>query len=124
MTDFAAMGFGLIVAHAICDTALQSDSMARGKNRRRAVERASKYSPAWFHWLLAHALIHGGAVALVTGVWWLGAAETVCHAAIDYNKCEDRFGMTTDQVLHYVCKALWLGIAIAVNAPGGLPGLG
>lgn len=121
MTDIAAMAFGLVVAHAVCDTALQSDAMARGKNRRRSSERTSKYQPAWFHWLTAHALIHGGAVALVTGVWWLGAAEAVAHALIDFNKCEDRYGMTTDQLLHYGCKALWLTIAVAIKAPGLLP---
>lgn len=118
MTDLAAMAFGLVVSHAVCDTALQSDAMARGKNRRRAVERSSKYQPAWFHWLTAHALIHGGGVALVTGIWWLGAAETVAHALIDYNKCEDRYGMTVDQGLHYACKVVWLAIAAAVSAPG------
>ncbi len=100
--------FLLIVAHALGDFALQSEAMARGKNRHpQPTLSDSGGFPAWPYWLTSHALIHGGAVALVTGVWWLGLAETVLHWLVDYAKCERWIGFHTDQWLHVASKVLW-----------------
>ncbi len=105
--------FQLICGHALADFSLQSDDMAKGKNRNRPVD-ISKIPPGqkpmviWPYWLTSHALIHGGMVGLITGNWWLGLAETLIHWAIDFAKCENWTGIHTDQALHVVCKALWV----------------
>jgi hypothetical protein len=55
-------------------------------------------------------------VAIVTGLWWLGLAETVIHAATDHLKCEKRIGINIDQAVHVVCKVLWAAIAVGAIA--------
>lgn len=108
------LAFGLVASHAVCDFALQPDAMAKGKNRhnRTTPPPGAKFQHSWPYWLSAHAMVHGAGVYLVTGMWWLGLAEAFCHAAIDFNKCENRYGIGTDQALHYACKAAWLVIAV------------
>ncbi len=104
-----ALLFALLCSHAICDYALQSDSMAKGKNRHSTTPPpGAVFQPTWYFWLPAHALVHGAGVALATGVWWLGLFEAVAHAAIDFGKCENKYGIKTDQALHLACKVLWL----------------
>ena len=102
--------FWLLVGHAFADFVCQSDSMAKGKNRHRRTEPppGAKYTPCWPYWLTAHALIHGGAVALVTGNVLLGVFETFAHWMIDFGKCENWYGVHTDQALHIACKILWM----------------
>lgn len=109
------MLFWLLVGHAVADFALQIDSMARGKNRHRKTEPppGAKYQACWFYWLSAHSLIHGGAVALVTGSVALGCAETVAHWLTDFGKCENWYGIHVDQAIHVACKVLWLAIALS-----------
>lgn len=100
--------FLLMAGHALVDFALQSEAMARGKSRRyRAPPPDAEHFPRWFYWLTSHSLIHGGLVALITGCWWLGAAETVLHWFVDYAKCEDWIGFHTDQGFHVASKVLW-----------------
>ncbi len=95
--------FLLIAAHALCDYPLQGQFLAAGKNHRSPLPGVP-----WPHALAAHALIHGGAVALVTGSPLLGMAETIAHAAIDWAKCDGRIGYHTDQALHLLCKVAWV----------------
>lgn len=102
--------FALLIGHAVADFALQSDSMARGKNRNRPPENIPPGQvpmAIWPYWLTSHALIHAGAVWLVTGNMWLAAAELVVHWVIDFAKCENWTGIHTDQFLHVMCKVLW-----------------
>ena len=106
--------FLLIAGHALADFALQSEAMALGKNRHiQPTPTDSGGLPAWPYWLTGHALIHGGSVALITGVWWLGLAETVLHWLVDYAKCEDWIGFHTDQGLHVASKFLWWVLGVA-----------
>jgi len=105
--------FYLLAGHALADFSLQTDSMAKGKNRNRAIEPSvippgQKYVPCWQYWLTAHALIHGAVVALVTGIWWLGLIETIAHWLIDFAKCENKITVHQDQALHIACKFLYL----------------
>jgi hypothetical protein len=58
--------------------------------------------------MIAHALSHGGAVAIITHSFWLGVAETCAHFYIDYIKCEKHISIHTDQALHIVCKFVWI----------------
>lgn len=99
--------FYMLVAHALCDFPLQGDYLARGKNHRSPIPG----SP-WPILLIAHALIHGGAVALLTGSLALGLAETAVHTVIDYAKCDGCIGYTTDQALHVLCKVVWLLVVV------------
>jgi hypothetical protein len=101
----------LIIGHVIADYPLQGDFLSRAKNRSNPLSGVP-----WYQALGAHALIQGGAVWLITGVWWLGALELVCHAVIDDTKCRGTIGFNFDQILHILCKALWACIAIAVLA--------
>ncbi len=97
----------MIVGHAVCDYPLQGDFLARGKNRYCPLPGV----PAWIC-LLAHAVIHGGAVALVTGSVLCGALETLIHILIDDLKCRGLFGFTIDQAMHIACKLVWLLVVV------------
>ncbi len=102
------MLFALIVGHCIADYPLQGDFLARAKNRTLPIPGVPFYQA-----LGAHALMHGGMVALITGSLGLGLCEVVAHAVIDDAKCTGKIGFNADQTLHIVCKALWLVIVAA-----------
>lgn len=95
--------FWLMVGHAVADYPLQGDFLARAKNHRLPVP-----GMPWGIALFMHALMHGGAVALITGSVALGIAETVIHMGIDWLKCDGRTDLTQDQFLHVVCKVAWV----------------
>lgn len=100
--------FWMLVGHALGDFALQSDWMVQNKNPRKYKKKApDRRDLIWLHVLTAHALIHGGAVALATGSALLGVAETVAHWLIDYGKCNRHYGFHVDQFLHLGCKVVW-----------------
>jgi hypothetical protein len=93
----------LLAGHALCDFPWQNDFLAREKNQT--------IGTIWPACLFAHALIHAGMVAWLTGLWWLGTAELVIHAAVDYNKSAGRLTFNIDQAIHYACKVAWWAIA-------------
>lgn len=98
--------FFLLAVHALLDFPLQGDAVAVNKNRNANTE-LQKHVP-WYYWMGAHALIHGGGVALVTNSLGLGLAETVCHFLIDFGKCEKKYSIHGDQALHVLCKVVWV----------------
>jgi hypothetical protein len=100
----------LIVGHALCDYPLQGEFLARAKNRTAPIAGV----PFW-QALSAHAIIHGGAVALITGMPMLGLAEAVAHWLIDDAKCRGRIGFNQDQLLHVACKITWVIILACVT---------
>ena len=102
--------FALIAAHCLCDYPLQGDFLAKAKNRSAPIAGVP-----WWQALGAHAAIHGGAVGLITGIWWLGLAEFACHFAIDDLKCRGRLSFNGDQMAHVLCKAAWVGVVILVG---------
>lgn len=101
----------LLAAHAVCDYPLQGDFLARAKNRMLPIAGF----PFW-QALSAHAMIHAGAVAWLTGSWWLGAAEFVAHWIADDLKCRGKIDLNTDQAIHIACKAAW-ALIIAAGTP-------
>ena len=101
--------FWLLVGHAVCDYPLQGDFLARGKNRRKPLPGIP-----WYQCLMAHALIHAGAVMLVTNRLDLAVGEFMAHLLIDHWKCDGQFGFNADQALHVMFKAIW---AVAVALP-------
>ncbi len=98
--------FQLLVGHALADFALQHEAMGAGKNRHNVIhqKKAGQFFPAWYYWMSSHALIHGGAVYIVTGSLIFGLVETVLHGLIDATKCEGRINFHQDQALHVLCK--------------------
>jgi hypothetical protein len=110
MTFLSLFG-ALTAAHAICDYPLQGDFLARAKNRAAPIAGVP-----WYQALGAHAIIHGGAVALLTGIPFLGLLEAAAHAFIDDLKCTGRIGFNVDQAAHIGCKLLWAAIASLVIA--------
>ncbi len=102
---YAEVFFLLLCAHALCDYPLQGDFIA--KYKMRLLPGGSR-NPLWIHCLTSHALIHGGAVYLITGSLLLGLFETFFHWYIDFAKCEGLFGFHTDQSLHILCKLMWV----------------
>jgi len=97
--------FQFLVGHALGDYVFQRDIMATSKSRHAAIYKtAGPGFPRWYYWLLAHALVHGGAVLIISGSALLGIVETVLHTLIDYSKCEHKIGINTDQALHVLCK--------------------
>ncbi|CAN5126272.1 hypothetical protein BH11PLA2_BH11PLA2_14340 [soil metagenome] len=107
------MLFLLIAGHALGDFALQGDAMAscKCKNTTNPLQK----SVPWFHWLAAHALIHGLIVSAIVS-WWgyskdaavvLGIAETAIHFGIDWLKCQGYTNIHLDQLLHILCKVAW-----------------
>lgn len=106
MTDLAMTAVLLFAGHALADYPLQGDFLANGKNRTKPIPGVP-----WQQVLAAHAMIHGGVVALVTGIWWLFFAEAVIHAVTDDAKCRGKISFNTDQTIHYICKVAWLAVA-------------
>jgi len=109
MTQALTMLFLLLAAHALADYPLQGDFLAKAKNRAAPIPGVPFYQA-----LGAHAVIHGGFVALITGVWWLGLAEVAAHALIDDAKCTGKIDFNTDQVLHVACKLFWVAAALSL----------
>lgn len=104
--------FSLMVGFAIADFALQTDAIAKGKNRhnvdRSRVPPGQKFCACWPYFLTAHALIHAGAVWAATGIWWIGLIEMVAHWVIDFIKCENWTNPHQDQALHFVCRIVYV----------------
>lgn len=110
MMDGMTMAIALVGAHALADYPLQGDFLARAKNRVAPVAGVP-----WQQALGAHVAIHGAAVALITGLWWLGVAEAVVHWVTDDAKCRGKISFNVDQAVHIGCKLVWLAIALAVR---------
>jgi hypothetical protein len=101
----------LLIGHAIADYPLQGDFLSRAKNRFNPIPGVP-----WYQAFGAHVLIQGGAVWMITGVWWLGLLELACHAVIDDTKCRGAIGFDTDQFFHVFCKAVWACIVMVITA--------
>ena len=108
----------LIVGHAVMDFWAQSDALAQMKNRNRPNTRVPPGQVPQVMWpyaLTAHALMHGAAVAWITGQVRLGIAETLAHWLTDFGKCENWYGIHVDQAIHIVCKLAWVVVVLHGN---------
>ena len=92
----------LIVGHALADYPLQGDFLSKAKNRTAPIPGVP-----WWQALGAHAVIHGGIVAIITRDWRLGLAEAAAHAVTDDLKCRGLIDFNTDQAIHIACKVAW-----------------
>ena len=100
--------FLLVAAHALTDYALQPEWMAQHKS---PLNPPPEKLGQWWWVLTAHGLINGLGVALILGVWWIGALETAAHMWMDYAKCLKRLTVKQDQALHLLSKVLWVCFA-------------
>ena len=103
--------FKLLIGHALADYPLQGDATAKGKNRHNpphGIPPGQKLVAVWWHYMTAHALIHAGAVWIVTGSMWFALAEFVLHWCIDFAKCENWTNPHADQALHVACKVAYV----------------
>lgn len=98
MHDLLMIALLLLAGHWVADYPLQGDFLATAKQK----------GPLRAYHLIAHAGIHGGTVALITGNLWLGLAEWLVHAIIDEAKVRGYTSFQQDQAMHIVCKAAWL----------------
>ncbi|MEB3234160.1 MAG: DUF3307 domain-containing protein [Cyanobacteriota bacterium] len=94
----------LCMGHFVGDFVLQHDRMA--------IEKCSGRDSTlpWRWWLAGHCSCHGRIVALLTGVPLLGLAEFVVHWLLDWSKCRFGFSLGFDQLLHLVCKVVWVAV--------------
>jgi len=90
----------LALGHWVADFPLQTD--------RIAIEKCPGCNVIlpWQWWLLAHSGVHGFFVAWLTQVPILGLLELVLHAIIDIGKCQKKYNLLVDQLLHLSCKLL------------------
>ena len=94
----------LFMGHFVGDFVLQHDRMA--------VEKcAGKDNTLPWRWRMAGPCsCHGLIVALLCGVPLLGLAEFGVHWLLDWSKCRFRFSLGFDQLLHLVCKVVWVAV--------------
>ncbi|MCB1665401.1 MAG: DUF3307 domain-containing protein [Pseudomonadales bacterium] len=106
--------FLLLAGHALADFVLQSEAMSRGKNRHSTIHQAGDANfPAWYYWLSAHSLVHGGTVFVISGSLILALVETASHWCIDFAKCERKIDVHMDQWLHITVKLLYVPILLS-----------
>lgn len=101
--------FSLLFWHCLADYPLQGDFLSKAKNHTNPIPGVPFYQA-----LGAHSLIQGAGVAVLTGNLWLGCAEAVTHAIIDYLKCDGKLTYNQDQFIHVGCKVIWVMLAIAL----------
>lgn len=100
----------LLAAHALADYPLQGDFLSKAKNRTAPIPGVP-----WQQALGAHVVIHGAAVALITGLWWLFFAEAAIHWLTDDAKCRGKIDFNADQAIHIVCKIVWWCLAVTLT---------
>lgn len=98
MESMLMMALMLLGAHWVCDYPLQGQFLSDAKQK----------GPLRPYHLIAHAGIHGAAVAVITGNVWIGIAEWAAHAVIDEAKVRGRTSFSADQMRHIGCKMFWL----------------
>lgn len=96
--------FLLLCGHALADYALQSNEMIHRKDPTRIGVKA--HGPWWWT-MLAHSLINGGIVTLITGSLFMGITETYIHFSSDTGKCCGYIGVWADQGIHVISKGLY-----------------
>jgi hypothetical protein len=108
--------FALAIGHAFADFAWQSQFMAVNKNRHLVPKDTDDGQPSsmWIHVLTAHCMVHAGVVWVILSdfklAWAFAAVELVLHWWIDFAKCDGKTSFNTDQCLHYLCKAIYVGV--------------
>ncbi len=74
--------FKILVAHAFCDFSL----------------KITKMEQSWFNW--------------ATGNYQLGIVEVFLHMIIDNYSDKNCLSMNKDQLLHIICRVIYIGVII------------
>jgi hypothetical protein len=59
--------------------------------------------------------MHGFAVAMITGMPFLGLLEVIVHWTTDHLKCKEDLTFNQDQYIHIGSKLVWAIIAMYVG---------
>lgn len=108
--NFIEILFMMLFLHALGDFALQSESMAKGKNKHLKPEyipEGQKYKITWFYWLSAHAFIQGGLIFIFFPVVWIAITEVIFHFVLDFLKCENITNPHIDQISHILLRIIY-----------------
>lgn len=109
--------WALVLGHALGDFPLQGDFLAVGKDRHAdlsAITGGKEWPRGmWFFCLTIHCCVHAAMVWLITGSVIVSMIEFLLHWTIDFVKNEGMTGFYTDQILHVVCKAVYVGLFLA-----------
>jgi hypothetical protein len=100
----------MLFLHTLGDFALQSEAMARGKEKGGE----TKKNEMRFYWLSAHALIQGGLIFLVFGNPYLFIIEVITHFFIDLAKTHNRTNIHQDQGTHIALRFSYALIEVFV----------
>jgi len=111
------LAFFLLVGHFALDYPLQGDTTAREKNPGSRSE-LQKHVP-WYYWMVAHALMHAGAVAILTQSAVFTVAEFASHFALDYSKCRNKISIHQDQLGHLLMKLLYVLVFVLTDTVPG-----
>jgi len=106
--------FLLMFGHFLADYPLQGEFLATAKNRNTEIGKVF-----WKHALFAHSFIHAGLVGIIVYFYTgsstvalnLGISECIAHAITDFLKCENKINLDEDQLIHFICKIMWVVIA-------------
>lgn len=101
----------MMCLHYLADFPLQGDFLSKAKDLTKPLPGVP-----WQQAMTAHCAIQGLMVWLVTGVWWIGVLEFMCHAAIDIGKCLGKINFSQDQSLHTACKIVWVVLVAVIGA--------
>lgn len=102
----------MLVAHALADYPLQGDFLSKAKNVSAPIPGVP-----WYQAMIAHSVIQGGFVGMITGSVTLGLMEAWAHFFTDYTKCRNWIGFNTDQFIHVACKVIWCALYLAKGFP-------
>ena len=117
VTDFSSalvLFFAMVIGHALADFPLQGEFLSFGKNRHikppALADGSDPPRDLWIYLMSAHSLIHAGFVLVITGSAILALVEFILHFIIDSIKCEGYTSFQTDQWLHILTKAVFVGV--------------
>jgi hypothetical protein len=93
----------LVLGHFFVDFTLQSDTVARFKNK---INQGDMKAVPWWYWMLSHASMSALMVYLITGNIICTLIEVITHFLIDTGKCLGYYKIHADQALHLVTRII------------------
>ncbi len=106
MELFLTKLFFLMFGHALMDYSLQTDFIAKGKNRHTAIP-----GMPWYYVMSAHCMLHAGMVVMFTGSMTFGIVEFITHFILDCLKCEGAINTHVDQAGHVTYKVVYVALS-------------
>jgi hypothetical protein len=113
VSDAFKLFFAFAIGHALADFPLQGAFLSKHKNRHvdpPVTDFGELPSTLWIYALSAHSLVHAGFVWTITGSFALGCTEFLVHWLIDFAKSEKWTTFHSDQFLHILSKAAYVGL--------------